>query len=299
MTDGFAPLEHPFVAGVVIPAHNDAVGLARLLERLVADDLEVVVVANGCVDGTAEVARSFPDVRVVELDVASKPAALAAGDAVATAYPRIYVDADVLVDAASVRRLGEALRGAGSPDPEAASDPAALVASPRRWVDLNAAHPLVRSYYAVWERLPSVRTGVFGRGVVAMTEAAHERVRALPTVLADDLVISEAFTDLERVIVPGASVTIYPPRTVVDLLRRRERVSTGVRQADRAGLRARENVTRPSDLLRLIRGEPRLARHIPAFLAVIALGRLRARRRIRSGDFSTWQRDESSRIDVS
>jgi len=225
--------------------------------------------------------------------------ALAAGDAVATAYPRVYVDADVAVDAASVRRLAEALGSAEGPDCEAAGLGTALVAGPTRLIDGRGAHPLVRSYYRVWERLPSVRSGVFGRGVIAMTQGGHERIRCLPAVLADDLVVSEAFMQHERLILPDAWVTIYPPRTVRDLLRRRERVSTGIRQADQAGLRVKAHATTPVDLLAIIRAEPALIGHVAAFVMVTAVGRIRARRRVRSGDFSTWQRDESSRTDVS
>ena len=61
-------------------------------------ELDVVVVCNGCTDQTAELARSCGyQVRVVELASASKPAALRIGDAAALAFPRLYLDADVIL----------------------------------------------------------------------------------------------------------------------------------------------------------------------------------------------------------
>ena len=48
---------------VIIPAHNEAAVIARCLDTLLEpprpDRLDVVVVANGCTDDTADRARAF------------------------------------------------------------------------------------------------------------------------------------------------------------------------------------------------------------------------------------------------
>ncbi|MDQ1577463.1 MAG: hypothetical protein QOE21_150, partial [Microbacteriaceae bacterium] len=84
---------------VIIPAHNEASVIERTLRPLadVANrgQLEVVVVCNGCTDETAELARNFTGVTVVEIDEASKSLALNVGDEAATVWPRMYLDADV------------------------------------------------------------------------------------------------------------------------------------------------------------------------------------------------------------
>jgi N-acetylglucosaminyl-diphospho-decaprenol L-rhamnosyltransferase len=274
------------LASIVIPAHDEEASIARLLGSLKAgaqpSEFEVLVVCNGCSDRTAEVARSF-GVQVVELAEPSKAAALAHGDSLAHHYPRLYVDADVDLDVPAVRALCAALDGD------------VLAAGPRRELVLDEASSLVRAYYAVWSRLPQVRTGLFGRGVVAVSAAGHERTRALPAVMSDDLAMSEAFAPAERAVVDEAVVMIRTPRTLRDLLRRRIRVATGNTQLDQVGGRSDAAKTSWADLLRLARTEPRVVSGVPVFVAVAVVARLASRRRVRSGDFSTWLRDDSSR----
>ena len=111
--------------------------------------------------------------------------------------------------------------------------------------------------------------------------------------MSDDLVIGEAFAPDERTIVTDAVVTVHPPKTLADLLKRRVRVHTG--NAEAASTRSDESRTSWRRLSALVRSDVSLAPKLPIFVGVAALARLRAQRAIRSGDFTTWQRDESSR----
>ena len=126
----------------------------------------------------------------------------------------------------------------GSADVRALADalarPGALAAGPERVLALSGASWLVRWYYDVWARLPEVRSGLFGRGVIGLSEAGHARVASLPPLLADDLAASLVFGPDERVIVPGARVVVHVPRTAGDLLRRRVRAAMGVDQVEQA-----------------------------------------------------------------
>jgi poly-beta-1,6-N-acetyl-D-glucosamine synthase len=57
---------------VLIPAHNEARGIAATLRTVLAQTRTpdfITVVAHNCKDGTAAVARSFPGVEVIELDL--------------------------------------------------------------------------------------------------------------------------------------------------------------------------------------------------------------------------------------
>lgn len=282
-----------FVASVVIPAHNEERGIARNLTALLGgrdllDDggaLDVLVVCNGCTDRTAEVARGFePHVRVIEISTASKSAAVRAGNAASDVFPRVHLDADVALAGGDVLRLLEPL-----------GRPGVLATAPRRVVPRDGCSPFVGWYYDVWEQLPQVADGLFGRGAFALSRTAQERVSALPTVMSDDLAASDAFDDAERLIVETATVTVWPPRTVGDLLRRRMRVVTGNAQASQIGVRRQDSATRISTLAHLARKQPALIPRIGVFVVITVIARLRARSAVRSGDFTQWQRDESSR----
>lgn len=273
-------------ASIVIPAHNESRVIGRLLSALLReagpDEFDVVVVANGCADDTASVARDH-GARVVETPVPSKREALRLGDRAASAFPRVYVDADVVLDAADVRALCGALaEGALAAAPERA-----LVLRDRPWP--------VRAYYAVWTRLPAVREGLFGRGVIAVGEAGNRRLRDLPPVMGDDLAASLAFAPGERRVVRTAHAVIHPPRTLGDLLRRRVRAVTVVAEIEGGPLAGQEARTGVGDLLGIVRRAPWLVPHLCVFLAVTVVARLRARRAVKAGDYTTWLRDESSR----
>jgi hypothetical protein len=276
------------VIGVVIPAHNEASVIGRLLAGLLADaqpgEFTIVVVANGCTDDTERVATGYePLVRVISTPIASKSNALRIGDENAHSFPRLYVDADVELRTADARALADALR---SPD--------VLAVAPERVVDLTDRPLLVRWYYRIWQRLPTVHDGLFARGVIGVNEVGHQRLE-WGDAMSDDLVASVSFAPHERRVVRESRVVVHPPRTVGDLLRRRVRAVTGTTQLEQRIRAVGDARTSRADLLRILRAEPWLAPHMMVFLAVTVLARRKARRAVRAGDFSTWLRDESSR----
>ncbi|MFI7607391.1 glycosyltransferase [Micromonospora sp. NPDC049366] len=282
-------------ASVVIAAHNEADVIGRCLDTLLADardgEFDVTVVANGCTDGTARVAADRPGVRVVELDVASKPAALNAGDRVAVGFPRVYLDADVVVTTESLRLLADAVRPRAD---EATGRP--LAAVPRRALDL-ARRPLpVRGYYAVHQHLPALRNGLFGRGAIALSAAGRDRFEAFPDVLADDLFLDSLFEPAEKREVAGASSVVATPRRVDDLVRRLTRVragNTAMRAAtahDTASDGVRE-ADRLSWLRDVVLPRPWLAPAAACYVLITLTAASRARR----AQPGTWERDQSSR----
>ena len=208
---------------------------------------------------------------------------MAVGNQAATAFPRVHLDADVTISGADLLILAHAVTGG------------VHAAAPTRVLPLRRSSWVVRAYYRVWEQLPQVRDGLFGRGVIALSQEGQRRVDALPRVLSDDLAASEAFDESERLVVPDAFAVVHPPRTAADLLRRRVRVVTGNAQATDLGIRHRSSVTTPSVLLRMSVRDPRIGVRMPLFLGIGLVARWRSRRAVRAGDFTTWLRDESSR----
>lgn len=266
------------MTSVVIPAHNEARVIHRCLRALLADaepgELEVVVVANGCTDDTAQQARRHRDVTVVELRQGSKPAALNAGDATATRFPRLYLDADVTLDRQAVRALAAAVQPQGP----------ALAAAPALHLDTAHSSPLVRSYQQVWQRLPQIREGLMGRGAYLLSRAGRERFGAWPDLIADDALINERFTAAERAVVPAAVSTVTAERSVRELLHRKTRVFAGNRQLRATG--GQQPGTSLAAWRQMLRASPALAVHVPVYLALNLLAKRRALRR--DGEDSAW-----------
>lgn len=278
---------------VIVPAHNEGRVIGRLLDRLVRgaghQDLDIIVVANGCTDNTAAVAADYADngypVRIIEIPLPSKQDALRAGDEVAKGFPRVYLDADVELDAAGLWSLAGALDA-----------PGVLAAGPERDLDLARSAWPVRWYYEIWQRLPPVRHGLFGRGAVAVSETGYQRIAALPPLLSDDLAVSLAFGPAERRIVPAARVLVHAPRSLTDLIRRRVRVVTGGSQIERsAQVPDSSERTIVWDLLAILTSNPALAPKLAVFLAVTVVARWQGNGAAKRQDYTTWLRDESSR----
>lgn len=281
-------------ASVVIPAHNEASGILDCLRPLVAlrDSLplEIVVAANGCDDDTVPLARTQPGVRVLDLPTPSKVAALNAADEVATAFPRIYLDADVQLDEPALRGIVTALT----------TDQPRLAAPSVRY-DTEGADPLVRRYYRVFAELPSATSTTVGRGVYAVSGAGRARFTRFPDLQGDDLFVNRLFSREETVVTPGVS-TVRTPRRWPDLLRVRTRLAAGnaelARKADgEVGALAQTHDfsrTTGGTLRALVGLVVRRPGQLPAaavYLGVNSLARVRTRTRQGKG----WHRDESTR----
>ena len=281
---------HPSIS-VIVPAYNEGQVIGRLLGRLVSSarpgEFDVIVVANGCTDNTVEIASGFGSpVRVLTIAAASKPQALAAGDRAARGFPRVYVDADVEIGAEDLRALRDALERPGT-----------LAAAPEREFPMTGRPWPVRWFYDVWTQLPEIQAGLFGRGVIAVSDKGHALIHDLQPVIADDLAVSLAFGPEERAVVREARALIHPPRTFADLLRRRVRVVEGTVQLEKAAAspNAVDTRTTLADLMSLARRKPQLSPKIGLFLAVALFARLWASRSVRRNNYSAWHRDESSR----
>ncbi|MAC78793.1 MAG: glucosyl transferase [Rhodobacteraceae bacterium] len=105
----------PF-ASIVVPAYNAVATLAETLDSLTSqtfEDLEVIVVDDGSIDGTGDLARAHPDPRIRVVTQTNRGAAGARNTGIAHARGKIigFCDADDLWSpvklAAHVRHLRE------------------------------------------------------------------------------------------------------------------------------------------------------------------------------------------------
>ncbi|AKS32311.1 hypothetical protein AFA91_10970 [Mycolicibacterium goodii] len=274
-----------YLGAVIIPAYNEAAVIERTLTPLSAaavdERIELVVVCNGCRDNTADIARSIPGVRVLELEQGSKPAALNAGDRAVSSWPRLYLDADIRVTPQAVLAVLDRLdRGD------------VLVARPAARYDTGAADMLVRSYYRARNRVPQHKRAMWGAGAYGLSEEGHRRFGAFPSITGDDWFIDAQFGSDEKAVVTTEPVVVTTPANVTSLLAIRRRIHRGTGKLPagyESDLRTGSTgMATAAAVLRTVRGPRSL------FDAVVYVGvALAARWSPRSAQ--PWERDESSR----
>jgi len=276
---------------IVVPAHNESSGIARTLSAITLgckrEELDVLVVCNGCTDDTADIARRFgPPVRVIETEVANKCHALNLGDRFARAFPRIYIDADIVITIQGVRTLAKRL---------AQGD--VLAVAPSAQIDTSQSSLAVRAYYGIRARLPSSRQGIGGSGVYALSKMGHDRFVEFPNLVADDMFVRIQLSPQERQTLTSVSSTVFAPRTLRQLIAIRTRAHYGTL----------EIANRHPELFRNNRGEsnhrvlgrqllnPRSWPGLLVYTYVNSVAIWSAKRWRRAGSF-VWKRDSTSRV---
>jgi glycosyltransferase involved in cell wall biosynthesis len=271
----------------VIPARNEATVIGRTLRALfdgLDPSVEVVVVCNGCTDGTVEVVRSlaFP-LTVLDLPPLGKTGALREADRVVRSLPRLYVDADVVLTGAAANSVLRAL-----------ADGAVAARPGVRFSTRDCSWP-VRRYVAVKEQLPSVRSDLCGGGMYGLSAAARARFDEFPDLIGDDLFVARLVTrDEVRILDDIEPVQIEVPRTARALLKVLARVYRGTGELARVRPDIGEPTTRSTIAeLRHLARRPANWVDVAVYVALVSGGRWGARR---SAD--GWERDESARTPV-
>ena len=271
----------PPVVAVIIPAHNESANISRTLRAVTqgaADgELQVVVVCNGCTDDTASVASAFAGIDVIEIAEASKLAALRAGDERATAFPRVYLDADIALTTEAIRSIAAELER-----------PGILAAGVPGQMDLSDASLPVALFYEFRERLPVFAHGIIGSGNYALSEAGRARFGEWPVLKSgDDQFIFRLFEPHERATVSGYRTAVLPPSGLRGVVRRGVRTTRGNRNltAGAAGRPLEAPGAGRAQALRDSLRSPRGVLSAVVFVAVTGVIRLRAR--LKSGG-SDW-----------
>jgi Glycosyl transferase family 2 len=283
----WAPNSRRTVGSVVIPAHNEARVIRRNLERLfgsLGDGVEVIVACNGCTDDTADEARraGLP-VTVLELDAASKVAALRAADAATTAFPRVYLDADVLVSGTTVDAVLRHLGRAG-----------ALAARPRSVVDTSSSSWIVRRFYRARAEMPAVTGSLWGAGIYALSAEGRRRFDQFPPVIADDLFVDRLFRADEIEVVDTDPGVVIAPATARGLLTALRRVYRGNRAIPGCAETPRPGtVATVRDLCRHAGRGPAELVDAAVYASMVVVARALSWRYGRASDH--WERDETSR----
>ena len=190
----------PTRLSVILPAHQEQDHLPACVQALAGqtgiDGLarEVIVIANGCTDATADRARAEEAaltaagwrISVIETPSGGKIGALNLGDEAASGDLRLYLDADVVVGQGMIAALVAALDGPG------ARYSGAQLVVPRPESAVSAA------YARFWQRLPFVAEGVTGAGLFAVNAEGRARWGCFPQVISDDGFARLNFAPSER-----------------------------------------------------------------------------------------------------
>jgi len=242
---------------VIIPASNEAGYIEGCLTSLFASQpvpggAEAIIVANGCEDHTADVARATHDLAhkagwgltVIELAKGGKPLALNTGDAAAQGEMRAYLDADVRVSGPLMAQLVAAL----SVDDARYASGKAVIPPPKSAIS--------RAYARFWQMLPFAQSVAPGYGLFAVNAPGRARWETFPDIISDDTFVRLHFSPQERV---GCLASYTWPMTegLRALIKVRKRQDMGVAE-----------IVRLHPLLLMSEGKARLT---PAQLVRLAL----------------------------
>ncbi len=214
---------------VLIPASNEEALIGKCLDAVLQSEwqkdvpFETIVISNGSRDRTTEKALEMQplfaerglSLQVLDRKEGGKLGALNAGDHVARAPNRVYLDADVEVSEQLLSQLQDVLE---TSQPRYASG--TLILAPAKSRITNA-------YARIYSKVPFMTHGVPGAGVFAVNAAGRMRWDSFPDIISDDTFVRLSFRPDERVGVP-ATYTWPLVEGWRNLIRVRRRQNAGV-----------------------------------------------------------------------
>ncbi len=273
---------------IIIPAHNEASSITQCLTALIKPDpdyhLQIIVVCNGCQDNTYSIVNALDSTIIcLETNIASKSNALNLGDRVAKFYPRIYLDADVVLSIEAVKALCLTL-----------SNKNYLATSSRVNMDLLSSSWFVRAFYEIWLDLPYCKAGMIGSGVYALSEKGRQRFDEFPNIIADDGYVRCLFTEAERPLSDCYS-TVTAPKDLISLIKITTRSRLGRYELKERFPHLLNNETKDykGAIIELF-GNFKLWAKIIVYVGVNIITRIRANYQY-NRKITQWERDESSR----
>lgn len=275
---------------IIIPAHNEATVIGRCLKSIessaVENSWEVIVVCNGCADDTANLARSYDFTTVIEISESSKIAALNVGDDAAESYPRVYLDADVLIEGHSLSKCIESMSVIEQ------------VAAPVASFDLKGCSLPVKLFYKFWTRLPYFKSGgMVGSGIYIINQEGRKKFGRFPKVIADDGYVRRLFKPSQRMVFESESFRIFPPKKLASLINIKTRSRLGNVELDMKYPEfSSEKDNSMRDILSVAFSSMSMTIPSLVYIFVQIVTKIRVNKRIKDSDFITWNRDDSSRI---
>src|SRR5688500_15942041 len=282
---------------VVIPAHNESAVIERTLRSILANRVDrvvqVIVVANGCTDDTAERARDLARtlkgnrfvIEVIDTPVGNKTHALNLGDRAARYFPRAFLDADIEMSSNLLQGVADVFD----------REPNARIVAPGVRYVYPGWNPFLGGYYHLWQSLPYVKRNTMARGFYAIDAKLHVRFVEFPQLTADDKFIRNLTSPEERRLVQNAYTRVHLPATLGDLLNVKTRWTFGNLELSERKPELNVNDQGEHDgAARFVLARPWLWVHLPMFFYVYWYTRRAAQRKLRERR-SGWERDQSTR----
>lgn len=277
---------------IIIPAHDESTVIRKSLDGLTGgptetdwtSDYAIIVVCNGCTDDTAHICREYAGVQVVETEIGNKANAMKLGDEHAESFPRIYFDADIVTDRASMVKLADVLKS-GEAD----------LAAPAIQMDYEGCTFFVRGFYKVWTELPYFKEQLIGAGLYAMSEKGKETVGVTPDLYSEDEYIRLMFPKERRKVVKDAWFRIRPPNNLKSLIKIRSRHQRGNYQLQSLYPELWAKKEPVAGMLPTVIRRPDLWPWLVPYTVVVMITRANGYYQLRNLSKVKWDKDTSSR----
>lgn len=271
-------------AVVIIPAYNEEMNIGALLDGLTPMgwelDYQIVVSCNACTDRTPLIVQQYAGVLCLESPTPSKINALNLAEQNVSGYPRIYIDADVLINHASVLQLISCL----------AKKPGPALVAPEAVTSVSGSSFSVRQYYRVWLHSKYCLIDGYGSGVYGLNQSARVLFEVFPNVISDDGFVRRIVDKSQVFRVAEATSYVRAPSSLGELIKVKTRSKLGnIQLAKIPGAAVHPHTTAPV----FIDKSALFSRLI--YLSVNVIAFVLARKNFKKIASYKWQRDESSR----
>lgn len=269
---------------IIIPAYNERDVIERTLLPIYpgidSGEFSIVLAVNGTSDDTvAFVKQSFPNVICLDIKKGCKTNAINEAERCDVGFPRLYMDADVVVTLDGVRAMIKALEKSKAP----------LLVAPKAKMDVSHASFWVKVFYEAWFKTKFYTEQGFGGGIYGLNQAAREKFNLFPKVIADDGFIREVVNPNQQSVIESCISTVSAPSNLLNLIKIKSRSKLGNLELKKKGFvknsptQGKRFSTKPSFLEFITYGVVNL---IASKLALRNLSKIKS---------YTWQKDISSR----
>jgi len=272
---------HQHSPSIIIPAHNEQSVIYKTLKALSPEsninNFKVVVVCNGCTDGTYNIVKNnFPSVLCLSTPKPSKALAIRHAESHIDGFPRIYLDADIQLNSMDARKIIDASE----------KFPQKLIL-PKSRVDNSNSNFFVSLYYDYWYKTSFVTQLGYGCGTYVLSQESRNQFNEWPDLISDDGFVRQLFEPEQIYIVENTCVKVAAPKTLPELIKVKTRSKYGTIELKEF----HPSSTRKKRPFALILANPLSMLN---YLSINLIAKYKAKKNYKENTFS-WLRDDSSR----